>query len=387
MSLRKLKQNEVFINQLEFNPSASFFIYDGKTYYNNIPQISGSFTNNILNIPIGHLSLYELNVDRNESQTGLIKPFITKQGSLGSFKTISTSNFNSDFSYGDTLTGSYPLSSSIQREFYQIGETRPRIDALRNTVNYYLPYSKHYAFSSSLGDKSNQELNLISIPSIFYGSSIKKGSIILDFYHTGTLVGRLEDKNKNGELIQTLPVGSNGSGSVAGVVLYTEGFVILTGSWGIAPNDNYLDSGDTPVGSWLYFGAGMNGTETYTNGFLDSSSFNLSFQGTSKIPVMTMFVHAKRGEVNNSLNPTFIDYSERKSPVSGTNFYLENDEIKAANVVSGSYQQEEYLQKTTFISSIKLYDENKNVIGIAKLSKPVRKTQDRDLTFKLKIDF
>ena len=56
-------------------------------------------------------------------------------------------------------------------------------------------------------------------------------------------------------------------------------------------------------------------------------------------------------------------------------------------MVSSSYvDPEPYLEKTTFISSIKLYDENKNVIGIAKLAKPVRKTQDRDLTFKIKID-
>jgi hypothetical protein len=384
MALHKIKQNELFINQIEFNPNVSFYVYDGKTYYNNQPEISGAFTSNITNVPVGYISLYEENVDRSQAGTGLIYPFVTKEGSLTSFKTISTTSFNSDFSYGDTITGSYPLSASIQREFYQVGEERRRVDALRNTLNYYLPFSKHYAYSSSLGDKSNQDLNLISIPSIFYGSKIQKGSVTLDFYHTGTLAGRLQDVNKNGELIQT--IGSNGSGSVAGVVLYTEGFIVLTGSWGIAPPDNYLDSMDTPSGSWIYFGAGMYGTETYTSGMLDSSSFNLSFEGTSKIPVMTMFAHAKRGELNNSVNPTFISQQTRKEPLTGSSAYIEYDKMEPANVVSGSYNQEEYLEKTTFITTIKLYDENKNVIGVAKLAKPVRKTQDRDLSFKLKID-
>jgi len=384
MALHKIKQNELFINQIEFNPSVSFYVYDGKTYYNNQPEISGAFTSNITNIPVGYISLYEENVDRSQAATGLIYPFVTKQGSLTSFKTISTTSFNSDFSYGDTITGSYPLSASVQREFYQVGEERRRVDALRNTLNYYLPFSKHYAYSSSLGDKSDQDLNLISIPSIFYGSKIQKGSVTLDFYHTGTLAGRLQDVNKNGELIQT--IGSNGSGSVAGVVLYTEGFIVLTGSWGIAPPDNYLDGMDTPSGSWIYFGAGMYGTETYTSGMLDSSSFKLSFEGTSKVPVMTMFAHAKRGEINNSVNPTFINKQTRQEPVTGSSAYIEYDKMEPANVVSGSYNQEEYLEKTTFITTIKLYDENKNVIGVAKLAKPVRKTQDRDLSFKLKID-
>jgi len=34
-----------------------------------------------------------------------------------------------------------------------------------------------------------------------------------------------------------------------------------------------------------------------------------------------------------------------------------------------------------------IVDENKNLIGIAKLATPVKKTEERDITFKLKLDF
>lgn len=389
MSLRKIKSNEVFINQIEFNPKTKFYVFDGKSYYNNIPNISGAFTNNILNVPTGHVNLYELNVDRNSGSTGLIYPFITKGGSLTSFRTISTTSFNSDFSYGDIVSGSYPLSATLTREYYQQGETRTRLNALQNTLNYYLINSKHYAYSSSYGDKSQQPLNLISIPSIFYGDSIKKGTVSLDFYVSGTLIGKLEDIRKNGELIQTLPSGSTGSGSVAGVILYTEGFLILTGSWGLeSTTRNYLnDLSNLVTSSWIYFGSGMTGSEVYTYGSLPSSSFELKFDGVNKTPVMTLLTHAKRGEVNNSLNPTFIEYSQNELLITGSSGFYETDTRQPANVVSSSYvDPEPYLEKTTFISSIKLYDENKNVIGIAKLAKPVRKTQERDLTFKLKLD-
>jgi hypothetical protein len=166
-------------------------------------------------VPTGFVSLFELNVGRSEENTELIYPFVTKGGNLIGTKTISTTTFNSDFLYGDVISGSYPLSSSIKRDFYQLGQARPELQSLKNTLNYYIPLSKHYEFSSSLGDKGTQDLNLISIPSIMYGSSINKGSLKLDFYISGTLFGTLEDLNKNGELIQTGPPGSTGSGSCA----------------------------------------------------------------------------------------------------------------------------------------------------------------------------
>jgi hypothetical protein len=130
----------------------------------------------------------------------------------------------------------------------------------------------------------------------------------------------------------------------------------------------------------------MYGTEPYTYGSIPSSSFNLNFEGTNKTPVMTFFTHAKRGELNNSLNPTFIDSSSYKLPISTSSSYEENQYMQPANVVSSSFNTEPYLEKITFISTIKLYDENKNVIGIAKVAKPIRKSQERDLTFKLKLD-
>ena len=41
----------------------------------------------------------------------------------------------------------------------------------------------------------------------------------------------------------------------------------------------------------------------------------------------------------------------------------------------------------SFISKIGIYDEKKNLIGVAKLATPVKKTEERDFTFKLKLDF
>ena len=57
------------------------------------------------------------------------------------------------------------------------------------------------------------------------------------------------------------------------------------------------------------------------------------------------------------------------------------------NTISGAFSDlTESFQKQTFISKIKIYDEDMNCIGIAKSSTPIPKKVSRDLTFKLKID-
>ena len=85
----------------------------------------------------------------------------------------------------------------------------------------------------------------LSIPSIFFGSQIKPGSLSLKWYYTGSLAAELKDEKENGELIQVGPYGSVGSGSVAGVALYDEGFLLLTGSWEINDEDMRLISGSS----------------------------------------------------------------------------------------------------------------------------------------------
>jgi len=383
MPLYKFGPNDIFHNVLKTYPESKFFIYSGSIYYKNKPAITGSHVTNVGHVSTGFLNLYELNVDRPSGE--LIYPYVTKGGSSMAPRTISTQDFQNvnKFGYGDTLTGSYPLSASISKEYYALDGARKRITALKNTLNYYTPLSQHYDFSSSLGDKATQALGLVSIPSIFYGSAIKKGSVNLKFYLTGTLIGELSDENQRGELIQTGPVNSEGSGSVAGVVLYNEGFLVLTGSWALdtSATDVYDSGADSP--RWRYFGQSMSGSIIAV-----SSSFSLGFKGTNHVPVTTMLAHAPVGRLNHSSNPTFIEYGQVVTPTTGAHVYIENEKLNIKNTVSSAYADPTgSFKKQTFISKIGIYDDKKNLIGIAKLATPVKKTEERDFTFKLKLDF
>ena len=312
-------------------------------------------------------------------------PFMTKEGSLDAFKTVSAGNFSSDFSYGDIISGSYPYESNISSDYHREYEGDNVRSALKNTLNYYSTMSPHYTFSSSYGDKSSQEFKLLSIPSIFYGESIKKGTVDLKYYVTGTLVGHLQDRKRNGELVQVGPEGSNGSGSVAGVVLYKEGFVFLTGSWSL--HDSYtemydVDSTDLYNPSWLWFMT----TGSETRDFA-SSSYGFDFQATETIPTVTMFAKAGRGEFNHSNNTTIIKYGQSLESVASSSLYEESPDLTIENMVGGNYTDEEpYFEKITYISKIAIYDEKQNLIGVAKVAKPVRKRQNENVAFKLKLD-
>ena len=403
--------DDIIRNVIKTNPGVEFYIYQGEKFHNNYPHLSGAFTGSVPNVPPGNISLYEYNVDRTDQSTripggtGFVRPFVTKDGYLTNLKTVSQEVF-SETLYGQEFEGNYTLSASISREYFPANHgtnyfstTNPtvgqfnRVITLRNTLNHYSYLSPHYNFLETgklQWDKGLQAVNLISIPSIFYGTRIEKGTVELDFYISGTLAARVKDINKNGELIQISGSANSlgsafGSASVAGVVLYNEGFIVLTGSWALGDHTGRYTGGSAISPSWLYYGVGA---ETASLGYnLPSSSFSLRFSGSTETNVMTMFAHATAGELNHSNNPTYIQYSQSINPITGSTFYREPDKLNIKNTMSGAFSDlTESFQKQTFLSKVKIYDEDMNCVGIAKLATPLNKTLDRDVTFKLKLD-
>lgn len=435
MSLKKFGRSDIIRNAMRANPHSNFFIYDSRVYYDHQPIEAGQFNSDILSAS-GGISLYEYNIDRSGSTTidsdsnvatnGLNPPIIPYTAGRGlntltylkasprirtleegphlSFQIIADGPMQDVSDHiannGFIFTGSsYPASASITRELMLnagstgsiVNVTRPEnrhYYGLKNSLNFYGTRSPHYLVefsASNVGswNKDEQDINLISIPKIFYGSRIKPGSMSLKFYITGTLVGELQDTKYNGELIQVGPYGSEGSGSVAGVAMYEEGFVLLTGSQQLTA-DNY-DFGDGPAepGTWLKFAAGANDG----NNCSTSASFDFSFKGHTETQVLTMYAHARRGEVNYSNNPTFLEYGQEKIYLSSSNIYIENDKQKIKNTVSSSYDGfEAPFERQVYISRVALYDDEKKLIGVATLSNPVLKKEAQDLSFKLKLD-
>ena len=333
---------------------------------------------------------------------GRIYPWISKDSAGATWKTISATSYATEYQYGSIVVGEYPLSGTIKREKIdgQISgaphTTGPSASfnahyySLKNRLNFYGVRNAHYKVSASIGtqswNKNIQTLNTLAIPSIYFGSRIKPGTVSLKYFYTGSLQGELQDIRQNGELVQvsasSCPSGdySVNNGKTAGVIMYDEGYIILTGSWTILSGAGGGGANDR----WLSWSAGANDG---TSGLGANWSFGLSFKGHTETQVMTLFTHAKRGEANFSNNPTYLKYGQDKLKVTSSQVYEENSQQLLANTVSSSYTgYDADFKRSVYISRVAVYDENKNIIGIATLANPVLKEEDQDYSIKLKLD-
>lgn len=388
--LHKFGRDDIFINRMIAHPEYEFLMYSGSAYVNNDRHMG-------VNIPTGSISLYEINVDRDGTTQELIYPFITKDGFWLSFPGVTQEAYES-LENGETIVGSYPLTASIYRQYF--GATtnpfpngsaaakdtyitnRKKLVSLKNTMNYYRYISDSYKYDNVYDEAA---VNMFEIPSVFFDSGIKKGSVSLKFYYTGSLMDEARDLRQNGELISTMGATS---GSTVGVVLYNEGFILLTSSATIANNyDDYEGTGTEVTSRWTYFGAYE---ATGSGGFATASLGTITFKGTQKIPTMTMFATAQPGELNNSLNPTWLSSSNgdwRSLTITGSESYIEPRQLIIKNTIQSQYCDfEDEFAKQTFITEVGIFDDDKNLIGIAKLANPVMKKEIDEYTFKLKLD-
>lgn len=101
--------------------------------------------------------------------------------------------------------------------------------------------------------------------------------------------------------------------------------------------------------------------------FGSGSSTAITFQNVTNINSTLIFCRAQADEFNYSSNPTFTDSDNR---------------IQVIDV-----GQEDTQQSFTFVTSVGMYDANDNLLAVAKLSRPVEKSPERDLTFRIRLDF
>jgi len=102
--------------------------------------------------------------------------------------------------------------------------------------------------------------------------------------------------------------------------------------------------------------------------FGSGSQTFLTFQNNTQINSTLVFCRATADEFNFSSNPTYTESSGRIKVID-------------SNVVAGT-------QKAfSFVTTVGLYDANEQLLAVAKLSRPVEKNDEKDLTFRVRLDF
>ena len=104
-----------------------------------------------------------------------------------------------------------------------------------------------------------------------------------------------------------------------------------------------------------------------TTRFSSGSQTFMTFQNNTQINSTLIFCRATADEFNYTSNPTYTDEDGR------------------ILVIDESQQG---IQKSfSFVSTIGLYDANEELLAVAKLSRPVEKNDEKDLTFRVRLDF
>ena len=238
----------------------------------------------------------------------------------------------------------YVLYRSVEAQFYRNSATASIITEVGRRKSYASTYERNL----------EEEFALFSIPQIYYGEGIKPGSLTLT---TGS-VTYTDDGFSN--LIDS-------ASNVKGNIFYDRGFVIATKD---------IQSGSS---------------------FTD---YSLQFRSTKTIYENEIFISVLESEFNASTNPTaltnidfesfqaILDDPITKQKYTGSFYNIKSARVNplfweydfsASNDPTGSYL-------APYITTIGLYDNEMNMIAVAKLPQPIKSMPDYPLNFIIRFD-
>ena len=102
--------------------------------------------------------------------------------------------------------------------------------------------------------------------------------------------------------------------------------------------------------------------------FSSGSNTAMTFQNLTNINSTLIFCRATADEFNYSSNPTYVDPADSR--------------IRVIEV-----GQEDTQKPFSFITTVGLYDANDNLLAVAKLSRPIEKNDEKDITIRVRLDF
>lgn len=366
----KFADNEIIRNTVKLYPKFNFKTYNNGAAHHlvlndqhNIKETAADY---------GQIDLYDF-AGLSDKITRIV-PKVSSRALSSDFPLFDGSE------YGTAFSQSYPVTFGISVDRILSGEQELKCNAINRMIDQHYRHMMN-GFSDVIGT-SNQ--GVITIPRMFYGSSIKKGSVFCRVFSNDSvpygIIGSANDVHENGLLYLTEDSEAHPSGTVVGCVLYDHGIVAFR-NFNTASSSLALYDGDARLPSWDNFL--YTGSITQSDVFID---YEFEFRGTNPLNTITMFAHAPKGQLNHSNNKTYIKRTTADQTQTGSLSFIEYPKREIKNVVYNPTDEASSFSKETYINKIGIFDEEKRLIAVSKVSNPVRKRAEDGYTFKLKLD-
>ena len=389
-------QGDVASGSLQATISGSnrYDVYNGYYYLDVYPSLAATSSSNdlILSIAYGNKNGYGTSYDEYTNiKVSPTKAIYTQY--------VNAINNGEDFSVKSQSTPASSVTSvSLSSDFivlsYNSQKIRDGIDpgqfqiTLKNDVSgEYVRLIDDSSITTQSGSAAYYNLilgqynettgaatynNYTSLPTgllISSGTTDYAGAKSVAQYHPTTGIGLVFPKSGivilNCEFLNDLLMASGGGGSASSNALIT------IPSTGTANNARtYAPAAGTYLNNQLFKEAVYNAIRT------TSSSEKMRVRRSEYVPSRHYFVRVKNRDFNYTNNPTFSYQRAQDDQVTG--------EIRQR----GDIIQTEFLtDPKVYPTSVGLYNNNNELVAIAKLSRPAQKTFSNELLIKVRLDF
>ena len=240
----------------------------------------------------------------------------------------------------------YEISTTLADESYKssLSQLYYPSKSLGNIVSHSFDYYPQTTLYNSESRNLTGDALVVSIPRALYGTGIKPG-VTLGFY--GAINSQFVNRTILDDLEGNLYILGSSPRLYVGDIIYTHGIAVIT------------------KGEYVY-------------GSISSVAFK------SSQPIYTYNYHCKlrESEYNHTYNPSALSGSIKTTYDSAGNVYSTtgsvNDGALKNNVTGSSFQP--------YITTVGLYNDTNELIAVGKMSQPVPKPANTEMTIVVKID-
>lgn len=253
-------------------------------------------------------------------------------------------------------TGSYGAQPSTASVSYGLDDTGDVLFGPTSSEGRYFNYLQtDLTFQKFFPTASDSIIGVISIPTGLYGNYIQPDSFIFT-----SEKGDITDDGE-GNLIYNL------TGDICGNIFYGHGIAILF--------NNRLPAGDV-YGNAIYGEALYGESNNVINSFISSSNVTCSFSSSITIYETQYKCTINENDFNFTSNPSVTSGSTANSSSIGT-FYSPGQYLYSW--ATGS-------DFSPYVTTVGLYNNNKELLAIGKLSQPMPTSPTTDTTILINID-